>query len=74
VPDSPTADGELSLAAVERAHILRVLALAGFNKVRAARDLGITRATLYTKLRAYGVGVGDAAAPTHDAGDAAERR
>jgi DNA-binding NtrC family response regulator len=60
--DAPRAGGELSLAAIERAHILRVLALADFNKVRAARDLGITRATLYTKLRTYGVG--DAAAPT----------
>jgi DNA-binding NtrC family response regulator len=48
--------GELSLAATERAHILRVLALSDFNKAQTARALGITRATLYTKLRQYGVG------------------
>jgi DNA-binding NtrC family response regulator len=36
-------------------HILRVLALSDFNKAHAARALGITRATLYTKLREYGV-------------------
>jgi DNA-binding NtrC family response regulator len=43
----------LTLAAAERAHILRVLALARYNKTEAARTLGITRATLYAKLREY---------------------
>jgi DNA-binding NtrC family response regulator len=46
---------ELSLGAAERAHILRVLALSGHNKAHAARALGITRATLYAKLREYGL-------------------
>jgi DNA-binding NtrC family response regulator len=52
-PATP-ADGDLTLAAAERAHILRVLALSGHNKANAARTLGIMRATLYAKLREYG--------------------
>jgi DNA-binding NtrC family response regulator len=52
---APAADGDLTLAAVERAHILRVLALSGHNKANAARALGITRGTLYLKLREYGL-------------------
>jgi DNA-binding NtrC family response regulator len=59
-PGAP-AETELSLAAVERVHILRVLALSRHNKAQAARALGITRATLYAKLRAYGLDVGETA-------------
>lgn len=69
-PDVPLVDGELPLAVIERAHILRVLALDGFDEQQAARDLGITRATLCAKLRAYGDG--DGATPT-DAGEPGER-
>jgi DNA-binding NtrC family response regulator len=58
----PSVDGEitdapLTLRAVERAHVLRVLALCGDNKRRAAQCLGITRATLYARLAEYGVHV-----------------
>jgi DNA-binding NtrC family response regulator len=49
------AGADTTLRAVERAHILRTLALYDYNKVRAARALGITRPTLYSKLREYGV-------------------
>ena len=41
------------LAEVERRHIFKVLDYAGGNKMRSARILGITTATLYNKLKAY---------------------
>jgi DNA-binding NtrC family response regulator len=46
---------ELSLADVERLHIARVLAHHAGNRSRAARALGISRATLYEKLARYGL-------------------
>ncbi len=39
----------------ERAHILEALQEAGGNRVKAARLLKISRASLYNKLRAYGI-------------------
>jgi transcriptional regulator with PAS, ATPase and Fis domain len=49
-------DGELlPLAQVEREAILHTLARLGGNKTRAAEALGISRQTLRTKLREYGV-------------------
>jgi transcriptional regulator with PAS, ATPase and Fis domain len=44
-----------TLAGVERALIARVLEETSGNKSRAARLLGVNRATLYNKLRAYGL-------------------
>jgi two-component system response regulator HydG len=38
---------------VERDHILRVLAMCGGHKSRAARKLGISASTLHEKLRRY---------------------
>ncbi len=55
---SPSAlsSGDLRpLAAVEREHVLRVLAAAGHNQSEAARILGIGRNTLGRKLRAWGI-------------------
>jgi len=49
-----TAD-DLSLQAVERQHILRVLKLSSFNITHAAKTLGIDRVTLYNKMRKYGI-------------------
>jgi len=47
---APAVDTRLSLAAVERAHVDRVLSASGGNKAAAARALGIDRRTLYRHL------------------------
>jgi len=47
-PDAPAEDGP-NLRALENRHIQRVLKMAGGNKSRAARLLGISRRTLYRK-------------------------
>jgi DNA-binding NtrC family response regulator len=44
-----------SLAEVERRHIEAVLRHHGGNRTRAARDLGIARATLINKIKGYGL-------------------
>lgn len=49
-------DADLSLKSVERRHIQQVLREVGGNRVRAARELGIPRSTLYKKLGQYGLG------------------
>jgi transcriptional regulator with PAS, ATPase and Fis domain len=41
---------------VERAHIERTLRAHGDNRTRAARELGISRATLIKKIREYELG------------------
>jgi two-component system response regulator FlrC len=51
-PDEP-APGDL--IAVERSLIERAMAEARFNKSRAARQLGLTRAQLYAKLKRHGL-------------------
>ena len=45
------------LETVEKAMILRVLTESDFNKKRAASRLGISRPTLYQKIRKYGIAV-----------------
>jgi len=54
VPPDPKA-ALLSLAEVEKEHILRVLDLLHGNQTEAAQVLGIGRSTLWRKLREYGV-------------------
>src|SRR5207237_1211489 len=44
-----------SLADVEREHIVRVLARHGGNATVAAKQLGISRTTLWRKMREYGL-------------------
>jgi Nif-specific regulatory protein len=41
------------LAEVEKEHIARVLRATGWNKAKSARLLGISKPTLYDKIRAY---------------------
>ncbi|MCA1953463.1 MAG: sigma-54-dependent Fis family transcriptional regulator, partial [Hyphomicrobiales bacterium] len=43
------------LASAERASLQRALARARGNATAAARNLGISRATLYRKLREFGL-------------------
>jgi DNA-binding NtrC family response regulator len=45
-----------SLAQVERGHIERTLRAHGANRTRAARELGISRATLIKKIREFKLG------------------
>jgi DNA-binding NtrC family response regulator len=45
-----------SLEEVERAHIERTLRAHNDNRTRAAKELGISRATLINKIRGYGLG------------------
>jgi DNA-binding NtrC family response regulator len=45
---------DLTIAVAERAHIERVLSLAGGNRLQAAKLLGVSRQTLYNRLREYG--------------------
>ena len=43
------------LSAVEKHHIARVLETTGWNKARSARILGISKPTLYSKIKNYGL-------------------
>jgi DNA-binding NtrC family response regulator len=55
VSGNAATDVGLSLEEIEKRHILRVLAHQNDNRSRAARALGISRATLYEKLHKYGL-------------------
>ena len=66
VPEIP--DGGLSLEALERALIVAALEKANGNKSRAARLLGLTRRTLYSRMEKHGLRtVGDAGDDGEDA-------
>ncbi len=54
-PTDDLATGGQTLAEVERAYILRVLAESDDNRTVAAQRLGIDRKTLYRKLERYGM-------------------
>ena len=53
--DLDGANGGLSMAAVERQHIKKILMHTGGNKTEASRVLGIGLTTLYRKLEEYGL-------------------
>jgi transcriptional regulator with PAS, ATPase and Fis domain len=50
-----------SLEQSERSAVLKALEVAGGNRSRAARALGISRQTLYTKMSKFGIGRANAA-------------
>ncbi len=72
VPEIP--DGGLSLEALERALLLQALDKAKGNKTAAARLLGLTRRTLYSRLEKHGLGLGADTGQANEAADAAEER
>jgi transcriptional regulator of acetoin/glycerol metabolism len=45
----------VSLTDLEKQHIARILKETGWNITRAASLLGIDRATLYKKIKKYGI-------------------
>ncbi|HVN76513.1 MAG TPA: sigma-54 dependent transcriptional regulator [Thermoanaerobaculaceae bacterium] len=51
----PPASANLSLSAVEEAHIRQILAACSYNVAQAARELDIDRVTLYNKMKKYGI-------------------
>ncbi len=53
--DEPSGNRLPSLRDAERAHIIRVLDAARWNKLEAARILDISRGTLYRKIEEYGL-------------------
>jgi DNA-binding NtrC family response regulator len=59
---APSLPQALTLAAVERLHILQVLERFGWNHSRAAEVLGIGRTSLWRKLKEYRL-LGDSAEP-----------
>ena len=50
-----TTNGDVTLEAVEKQHILKILAEVGGNKTEAGRRLGISRKTLERKCAEWGV-------------------
>jgi transcriptional regulator of acetoin/glycerol metabolism len=60
--DRPDA-GLATVASVERGLITRTLESTGGNKVRAARQLGIARSTLYARMARYGLARQESAIP-----------
>ncbi|MBM4078366.1 MAG: sigma-54-dependent Fis family transcriptional regulator, partial [Planctomycetes bacterium] len=52
---SPESEPSATLEALEKEHILQVLAEVGGNKTLAAKRLGIDRKTLWRKLRGFGL-------------------
>jgi DNA-binding NtrC family response regulator len=55
VDDTETGGAPSSLEEMEKAHILKVLQEANYNKSKASEILGIDRATLYRTAQRYGI-------------------
>ena len=58
VADSPSSLSSTDLEDIERATIQRVFEQVKGDKALAGRMLGISRATLYRKLKRYNIGTG----------------
>ncbi|MBN2061645.1 MAG: sigma-54-dependent Fis family transcriptional regulator [Deltaproteobacteria bacterium] len=54
--DTVSRDDLTTLAEQEKAYIIRVLEATNYNKVRAAKVLGIPRTTLWRKMKRFGIG------------------
>jgi len=52
-PQNSPSDKRLTLVDLERSHILAALHEHGWNRTKAAKALGITRATLWRKLKVF---------------------
>jgi DNA-binding NtrC family response regulator len=52
-PSGPSGDDEMDVKALERKHILSILAQVGGNRTRAVQILGISERALRYKLKAY---------------------
>jgi transcriptional regulator with GAF, ATPase, and Fis domain len=59
VPPPALTDKDTSIQELEKEHILESLRQSGGNKKQAADQLGINRATLYRKLKSYGISKSD---------------
>ena len=57
---APVLAPQRNLAEIERAHIIETLERSGWNHSRAAEALGISRTTLWRKLKDYGLDRADA--------------
>jgi DNA-binding NtrC family response regulator len=55
-PIEAAAEGELTLAELEREYIQAILRRVGGNRTRAAQVLGVPRRTFYRRLVEYGIG------------------
>jgi DNA-binding NtrC family response regulator len=55
VPDAARPPAGKDLKSVERVMIEKALADARFNKSRAAKTLGLTRAQLYVRMKRHGL-------------------
>jgi len=64
--DGTPPEQEFALETVERRHIQKVLDLTDGNITRTAELLGITRPTVYDRIRKYGLSVPSKSAPTDD--------
>ena len=73
LPDGAASPEDFSLETAEREFILRALKETGWQRTRAAGLLGITRATLHSKLKKYNISppdtLGGTAATTEEVND-----